>query len=374
VNIVASKSRFLEEALAGRGFQLLRGKPIFVEDEAILEQARSLRPQLVVLANDFELCERIRRDPTLGATRIILALDRPPEEIQLAALAAAGGDETLLARIPGEELYPLAARLLGLPDLSLSTPVEARDPTWSAPSLPRRAEAANLSPRSVDLISERPFSAGAQMDLSLRRAADAPPLELTGEVTRSDGGGGRPFRARVQFADMPSPARLKLHDLCLWDARPLPSNAMRVEIRGAFDQAAEFGALLQHLGDEVARGLRLCLFDLSRVRQITSWGARAWILFLRALPESLQYHFVNGSTLFSRHLGMVADMVGRGEVLTLALPYECASCGAERARLVHVRWLSPSVRMEPPPFRCSSCGELERFAELPDRYFSFLRA
>jgi CheY-like chemotaxis protein len=379
VKIVASKSRLLEEALASRGFQLLGSKPVLVEDELLEERVRAHRPQLVVLAltprsDGFSLCERIKRDPELRATRVILALDRAVDEIQLSRLAMAGADDALLARIPGEELYPLAARLCGLPDLSLSMPVEARDPTWSRPAVPRRAEAANLSPHSVDLLCERPFSPGSRVELSLRRDPESPPLALQGEVARSDGGGGRPFRARVHFADMSSAARLKLHDFCLWDARALPSSTLRVEIRGAFDQAAEFGPLLQHLADEVVRGLRLCLFDLSRVRQITSWGARAWILFLRALPEALQYHFVNSSTLFSRHLGMVADMAGRGEVLTLGLPYECSACGAERARVVYVRWLSAQVKLDPPPFRCSSCGDLERFSELPDRYFSFLRA
>jgi CheY-like chemotaxis protein len=377
--ILASKSRSLEEALSGRGFRFLSEKPILVEDERLLEQVRAQRPQLVVLSHTprydgLALCERIKSDPELSATRVIIALDRPAEEVQLSRLALAGGDDALLARLPGEELYPLVARLLGLPDLSLNTPVEARDPTWSEPAVPREADAANLSVRSVDLLCERQFSTGAKIELSLRREPGGPALDIAGEVARSDGGGGRPFRARVHFADMPTASRLKLHDFCLWEAHTLPSNTLRIDIRGAFDQNSEFGRLQQRLSDEVARGLRLCLFDLSRVRQITSWGLRGWVLFLRGLPEALQYHFVNGSTLFSRHCGMIADMVGRGEVLSLALPYECSGCGAERARTVHKSWLSPSVQAEPPPFKCGSCGGLERFAELPDRYFSFLRS
>jgi CheY-like chemotaxis protein len=376
VLILASKSRFLEEALSGDGFRFLAEKPQLVDDEQLLTRVRERRPQLVVLSqapryDGIALCERIKSDPELSATKVILALDRPPEEIPLPRLALAGADDALLARLPGEELYPLAARLCGMPDLSLRTPIEARDPGWSAPAVPRRAVAANLSPRSVDLLCERPFSPGARIELTLYRDAGGPPLTLAGEVARSDGGGGRPFRARVHFADMSSAARIKLHDLCLWEARPLPSDTLRVEIRGAFDQSSDFTQLAERLA---SAKLRLCLFDLSRVRQITSWGARAWILFLRGLPESLRYHFVNGSTLFSRHCSMIADMAGRGEVLSLALPYECSGCGAERARTVHASWLTPAVRNEPPPFRCGSCGGLERFAELPDRYFSFLHA
>ena len=61
---------------------------------------------------------------------------------------------------------------------------------------------------------------------------------------------------------------------------------------------------------------------------------------MRGLPESLSYRFVNGSTLFSRHCSMVADMLGCGEVLSFALPYECAGCGGERARVVHRAWLT----------------------------------
>ncbi len=378
MKIVASANRYVEEQLGARGFRLLGAEIFPVDDESLVERVRTLRPRLVVLAeaprkSGLQLCEQLKQDPDLRSTRVILALDRPPEELSLARLAAAGADELVLARLPGEEIYPTAARLCGLPDLSLSAPVEVSDPGWSAPSVPRLAEAANLSPRSVDLLCERPLPPSSRLHLALRRDADSPPLELAGEVARSDSG-GRPYRARIHFADMPSAARLRLSDLSLWDARPLPPSSLRVDIRGAFDQSSEFGQLQQRIGEEAARGLKQCVFDLSRLRQITSWGARAWILLLRELPASIGYRFVNGSTLFSRHCSMIADMLGRGEVVSFALPYECTGCGVERARTVHVSWLTPKVRNEPPPFRCGSCGGKERFAELPDRYFSFLRA
>jgi hypothetical protein len=318
------------------------------------------------------LCDRIKRDPELRGTRILLSLDRAPEEIPLPQVAQSGSDEVVLTRVPGEDLYPAAARLFGLPELSLGAMVEATDPTWSRPTVPRQTVAANLSLRSVDLLADRPFTPRSQAHLALRRAPEDEPLTVEGEVARVDGGAGRAFRARIQFHDMPSVTRLKLADLCLWDSRVVTRGVLRVEVRGAFDQGSEFGQLQNRIADDSS--LERVLFDLSRVRQITSWGARAWILFLRNLPPGLTYQFVNGSTLFSRHCGMVADMLGRGEVLTLALPYECGGCGAERARVVHRAWLSAKVRLEPPPFRCAACGADERFAELPDRYFSFLKA
>jgi CheY-like chemotaxis protein len=379
VRIVASSSRFITDELSGRAFRMAGVEVTSADDESLLEEVRRHLPALVILAeaprlDGIALCERLKSDAELRIARVILALDRSPEELQLQRLAASGCDDVVLTRIGGESLYPSAARLCGLPDLSLATPVEVRDPGWSAPSVPRKAWAANLSARSVDLLCERPLSTGARLQLALRRDANDAPLEIEGTLARSEGGGGQPFRARILFADMSSAARLRLNDLCLWDARTLKDGTLRVDIRGAFDQASEFALLGERINAEGAQGPKLCLFDLSRVRQITSWGARAWILFLRGLPDSISYRFVNGSTLFSRHCGMIADMLGRGEVITMALPYECEACGAERARVVHVSWLTPKVRQEPPGFRCSSCGTTERFAELPDRYFSFLKS
>jgi CheY-like chemotaxis protein len=378
VKIVASASRLVQDSLTARNFRAAGAESLFVDDAGLFERVREGRPQLVVLAegeghDGLSLCARLKRDSELRTTRVIVVVDRDPAESLLGRLTGCGCDELVLARLGGEEIYPSAARLCGLPELSLSAPADVRDPAWSTPSVPRRADAANLQPRSVDLLSERPLSSGARVLVTLRRDGDpAPALEIEGDVARSDGGSGRPFRARVKFGDMPSAAQQRLHDLALWDARRLGADTLRVDIRGAFDQASDFAALTRRISDD--GGLRVVVFDLSRVRQITSWGAREWILFLRGLPAAIDYRFVNGSTLFSRHCSMVADMLGRGEVLTLGLPYECASCGAERARLVHVAWLTPRVRSDPPPFRCSSCGEEERFAELPDRFFSFLRA
>jgi hypothetical protein len=368
----------MEEALGARGFRLAGVEPLFIDHESILDRVRSARPGLVILSeaprfDGIGICEKLKSDPELRATRVVVLVDRPPDEVPLSRVAGAGADDIVLSRVPGEELYPVAARVSGLPDLSLSAPAEVRDPTWSQPSQPRKAEAANLSARSIDLLCERPFSAGAKIELQLRRASDDA-LVVEGQVARSDGGDGQPFRSRVLFSDMPSGVRQRLNDFCLWDSRALPGGGLRVEVRGAFDQACEFTILEKRIGEEAARGARLCIFDLSRVRQITSWGARAWILFLRSIPPGLTYRFVNGSTLFSRHCGMVADMLGRGEVVSLALPYECPGCGAERAHVVHVTWLQPSVRIEPPQFRCGGCGDWQRFAELPDRYFSFLKA
>jgi CheY-like chemotaxis protein len=378
LKIVAAAHGNVEEALAQRGFRLAGVDIYTVEDASgVVDRIRAHSPQLVIVAetarfDGLGLCERIKRDPELRATRVLLSLDHAPEEIDFPRLAQSGCDDALLARVPGEELYPAAARLCGLPELSLGAPVEAVDPSWSRPTVPRKADAANLSLRSVDLFADRPFTPRSQAQLTLRRTPADEPLVVDGEVARVDGGSGRAFRARIHFHEMPSAARLKLADLCLWDARPIARGVLRVEVRGAFDQGSEFGQLERRIAGDSS--LESVIFDVSRVRQITSWGARAWILFLRNLPPGLRYQFVNGSTLFSRHCGMVADMLGRGEVLTLALPYECAGCGAERARVVHRVWLTAKVRSEPPTFRCAACGGDERFAELPDRYFSFLRA
>ena len=67
----------------------------------------------------------------------------------------------------------------------------------------------------------------------------------------------------------------------------------------------------------------------------------------------------NATTLFTLTIGAAGALwvifrgdpaallrleVGRGEVISLALPYECSGCGAERGRTVHASWLTPAVR------------------------------
>ncbi len=373
MRIVASNNSFVYDELGAASFQRVKAEAIIVSsgDEA-LEAVRQHRPELAVLdadlpgVNGYSVCAQIKADRELSLVRVILVVQGAISSAQLNKLATCGCDDVLVYRVPGETLYHRAARLLGLPDPSLGEPVTLRVSIAEGSSDLLSAHATKLSASGVDLLVEHALSVGAQPRLRLARGGAGKPVEVTGKVVgcvADPNCGG--YVASVDFGDLSLRARAELADLALWDAKRLPAG-LRVAIRGSFDERTDFSAV--HVLEE-----ENVIFDVSGVRRINSWGARQWIMFLRSLPDSLAYCFVNASIEFVKHCNMVGDMLGRGSVLSFAAPYACTSCGHEDERVLQVSSISPAVMVEPPEFRCTACGEAERFDDVPQRYFAFLK-
>jgi len=149
-----------------------------------------------------------------------------------------------------------------------------------------------------------------------------------------------------------------------WAVEATPDGT-RISLRGAFDETSDFSAIDLSGGGQV-------VFDTAAVRLINSWGARQWIRFLRAIPEGVEFCFVNASTVFIKHCNMVTDMLGRGSIMSFAAPYACDGCERSSEHLLQVAELSGMVVQQPPQFRCPDCGGVERLDEMPARYFAFM--
>jgi CheY-like chemotaxis protein len=174
-----------------------------------------------------------------------------------------------------------------------------------------------------------------------------------------------PREMEVTISPLPEERRTPLAAVARWDPRERPEG-VQIKVRGAWDEKVDFSGIARVVAAEM-------VFDLAGVRSINSWGARQWILFLRGVPTTSRYCFVNAAEVFVKHCNMVADMLGRGSMVSFVAPYECASCGGEKDRILQTSSMSLAVRHDPPEFRCGACGGVERFADLPDRYFAFLR-
>jgi hypothetical protein len=153
-----------------------------------------------------------------------------------------------------------------------------------------------------------------------------------------------------------------------WDLEVEPGGA-RVVVRGPFDEHADFAAL----APEVARSEHV-QFDLSGVGSINSWGARQWILFLRSLPDPIDYSFVAASVVFVKHCNMVADMLGpHGTLESFLAPFVCRGCGHGSERVLDAAVIARQMKLRQlPRFPCDCGGELE-LDDAPERFLAFLR-
>jgi CheY-like chemotaxis protein len=374
VKIVASNNSFVYDELSSNDFLLVQVELIIVGtgDEA-LAAAREHQPDLVLLDADmpgtdgYAVCSQIKNDPELSSCHVIVALQGTISAPQLKRLAECGCDDAVVYRVPGETLYHHAARLLGLPDRTLGTPVTLRVVIADGTTNELVAQAARLSTTQIDLLVPATLHVGQHISLTLCREHSSEAVTLSGRVV-SEGQDHLSCSPSVTIAfDEVTPRlRARLADLALWDAR-MQESGLLLHMRGPFDEDTDFSGI-------AVSSARNVVFDLSGVGLINSWGARKWIMFLRSLSDELSYVFVNAPAEFIKHCNMVADMTGEGRVLSFKAPYECDSCGKENERILQVSSISPSVMHEPPEFRCRFCAGPERFAEDPARYFAFLRS
>jgi eukaryotic-like serine/threonine-protein kinase len=107
---------------------------------------------------------------------------------------------------------------------------------------------------------------------------------------------------------------------------------------------------------EAVKDKAVVVFDFDRVRRITSFGVREWTHFLKQLAPNTYYCFVRCHSVAIAQINLVTDFAGRGELLTLFAPYECAQCGDRVELLVDVIKEKANIeRLAVPSLRCARC-------------------
>jgi anti-anti-sigma regulatory factor len=155
-----------------------------------------------------------------------------------------------------------------------------------------------------------------------------------------------------------------IDDVGVGDARE-----QRVVLRGRLDEEARLGALV----DQVP-GPRLVL-DTAAIPFINSIGVREWIHLLYALRQRGTWVILERvSEPLTAQLSMVLASREGVEVRSVYVPYECARCLREENVLIDVgAHRAALIAMRPPTHPCPECGGTMELADLPERYFLFVR-
>ena len=151
--------------------------------------------------------------------------------------------------------------------------------------------------------------------------------------------------------------------LTQWQVRK-DGERTRVVLRGDFTEATRFDELLPAMVGRV-------VFDMAQVTYMNSLGVRAWCEFLRqARIQGYEFHAC--SVPFILQASMVRDVIGRGTVTSFFAPFHCIGCDHQEERLLQSAAIL-AAGLEPPSFKCPSCGGALEFDDLPERYFAFLQ-
>lgn len=326
------------------------------------DQARELvireEPALVVIDafdHGFEAARAIKAHNP--ATRVILVAGKQLSGDQMRQVSASGCDELLIAPMTADELHDVVAIQLGEPRLG----TEAFSVAVRIAGAPVDATVSNLSIDGVRLVVGQPVSEGQALELSI-----APDGEDAVAV-RGTAVWAQPRDSKtvvgVAFDKADDRARAVLAKLTQWQVVK-DGERIRVILRGDFTEATRFHELLPAMVGRV-------VFDTAQVTYMNSLGVRAWCEFLRqARIQGYELHAC--SMPFILQASMVRDVIGRGTVTSFFAPFHCVSCDHQEERLLQSAAIL-AANLEPPVFKCPSCGGALEFDDLPERYFAFLQ-
>jgi hypothetical protein len=275
---------------------------------------------------------------------------------QLRQVPLCGCDELLVAPMTADELYDVVAIQLGEPRLG----TEAFAVAVQLAGKPVEATVSNLSVDGVRLVIHQVVTEGQALEIAITPEGDAT-VRVRGTAVWAQPRDNKTV-VGVAFDKPDDAARAVLARLTQWQIVK-DGERIRVVLRGDFTEATRFDELLPAMVGRV-------VFDTAQVTYMNSLGVRAWCEFLRqARIQGYEFHAC--SVPFILQASMVRDVIGRGTVTSFFAPFHCIGCDHQEERLVQTATIL-AANLEPPTFKCPSCGGALEFDDLPERYFAFL--
>jgi anti-anti-sigma regulatory factor len=165
----------------------------------------------------------------------------------------------------------------------------------------------------------------------------------------------------VTTADMPQQVVAGKHGV---STRITASGAL-VTLPAVIDERFGDNGLVKTLASR-----KVIVFDFEKVQRITSFGVREWVRFLKDLPESSYYCFVRCHPIAMAQFNVITGFSGRGEILSLYVPYECPGCEEHTELLIDVQREKANLEaFELAPIQCLRCNKDSQLEDPPEVYF-----
>jgi CheY-like chemotaxis protein len=324
----------------------------------------------------------IRADKRLGNIPVVLVTAAgAPQPERGEAQKSGFADVVVLPTAPGA-LSLLIARLLGLPlreDERFAVRVhvfaDGNDGQVDSPET-YIGTSIDLSENGMLLKARNLAAPGTVLGMRFSLPGRTGELSLRGRVVRIDDEGFAPAHAlALAFEEVTAADAAALHEYLrvLIGGRPFRWRTVEedgrrvVELYGVLRADSDLTALEQQRGEQ--------WFRLREFRRISSDSVQKWIEFVRALAtedQNARLHLLECPVPFIHQANLITNLLERQEVVSFYAPYSCAACGLDEERLIDVhRDLEDGKRRTAPEMRCSSCGGLMAFDELPE-FFAFL--
>lgn len=144
------------------------------------------------------------------------------------------------------------------------------------------------------------------------------------------------------------------------------ADTLLVKLSGSIEENVDFNALI---GAPNAPKMDVVLREVLRINSV---GVKAWIKYFQSVAtKGTQLRFLECSTAIVEQINLISNFTCGGKVESIFVPFCCTKCSTELLGLFRAEDLK-KINFQIPNLKCSKCGGVAQFDDIPEEYFGFL--
>jgi anti-anti-sigma regulatory factor len=145
------------------------------------------------------------------------------------------------------------------------------------------------------------------------------------------------------------------------------NDTLLVKISGSIEENVDFGQLI---GIPTTPKMDVVLREVLRINSV---GVKSWIKYFQSIAQKgIQLRFLECSTAIVEQINLISNFTCGGTVESIFVPFCCTKCNTELLGLFRCEDLK-KINFELPNLKCSKCGGVAQFDDIPEEYFGFLQ-
>lgn len=145
------------------------------------------------------------------------------------------------------------------------------------------------------------------------------------------------------------------------------NDTLLLKMAGTIEESVDFHALI---GEPSTKKMDIITREVLRINSV---GVKAWIKYFQTVAaKGIELRFLECSTAIVEQINLISNFTCGGTVESIYVPYCCEKCSTELLGLYRTADLVKNG-LNVPDAKCSKCGGIARFDDIPEEYFGFLQ-
>ncbi len=148
--------------------------------------------------------------------------------------------------------------------------------------------------------------------------------------------------------------------------KQVKGDTLLVKFSGSIEESVDFATLV---GPVTTPKVDIIVREILRINSV---GVKAWIKYFQGLgTKGTRLRFLECSTAIVEQINLISNFTCGGIVESIFVPFCCTKCNTELLGLFRTEDLR-KINFNIPDLKCSKCGGIAKFDDIPEEYFGFL--